>query len=736
MLPGTQQPNQKPLIEANTMRGVVTGIAYRHDDGFTVARFRPHGQLLPVRIVGPLVGVVAGMELFVAGQWTMHREHGEQFRVENYAMERPSTKEGLIRYLGSRLFPGIGKRTATDIVDMFGMETLAVLDHDITRLLLVRNIGPKKLAQIKPAWATQRQIADLMLLLAELGVGPALAAKIHREYGELATQVVRLTPFKLTELYGVGFLTADRIARSLEIPHDAPARIEAGVVHTLGELMAGGHVCAPRPLLVEASMALLGVEAALVEAAIDRLSGMERLILSPDTVVEEGAEPVEALYLPWLFHAEEGAARRLLTLAAEPPALKIDVERLPRRIAGIELSDKQWEAVKLALTRKVVVITGGPGTGKTTIIRSILTMLTEAGQRQVRLAAPTGRAAKRIAEVCGHDATTIHRLLGASGFSRFEYDQRNPLPLRVLIVDETSMVDISLFNALLRALPTGAHLIIVGDADQLPSVGPGTVLYDLTQSGVIPVVRLDVIFRQAEESSIIANAHRINQGQPPLFPQDVAGDPRQDFFFFSADNQNEAANLIVDLATRRIPAKFGYSPDDIQVLSPLKRRGAAGADYLNRRMQAVLNPCGPEQRVGERLLRVRDRIIQTRNDYTRRVFNGETGVIVSLNAEKKELTAFFEDQPVVYNFENLNDVELAYALSVHKSQGSEYPVIIVPVLTQHYVMLRRNLLYTAITRARKMVVLVGQRRAIQMAVSEGRREQRYSGLRQRLAEFG
>ncbi|GAB4430976.1 MAG: ATP-dependent RecD-like DNA helicase [Anaerolineae bacterium] len=728
MLP---EPGQ-PLIAATMLRGVVSDIRYQNEDGFTIASFKPHGQLLPVRIVGSLIGLTPGMELLISGRWTRHPRHGEQFRVENYALERPSTRDGLIRYLSSKLFPGIGKRTAQDIVDTFGPETLTILDRDINRLLEVRKIGPKKLAQIKPAWESQRQIADLMLLLTELGVGPALAARIHREYGEQAAQVVRLTPFKLTELWGVGFLTADRIAQNLQIPRDDPNRIEAGLLHAQNELMAAGHVCVPRSMLIEAAMTLLAVEAGLVEAALERLVSDERLILEPAIIIEEGGAPVEAVYLPWLYHAEQGAARRLLALADQPSSLRINVEALPRQIAGVELSDKQAEAVKLALTRKVVVITGGPGTGKTTIINSILSLLTEAGVRLVRLTAPTGRAAKRLAEVCGQEATTIHRLLGATGFSRFEHDHENPLPVRVLIVDETSMVDMVLFNALLRALPPDAHLIIVGDADQLPSVGPGTVLYDLTQSGAIPVVRLDVIFRQAEESSIIANAHRINRGEPPLLPQDVSSDPRQDFFFFSAGNQQEAANLIVDLATRRIPARFGYNPDDIQVLSPLRRRGEAGANELNRRLQAALNPCGPEQRIGERFLRVRDRIIQTRNDYNRRVFNGETGMVVSLDVAKKQLTAFFDEAPVIYSLDDLGDLDLAYALTVHKSQGSEYPVVIVPVLLQHSIMLRRNLLYTAITRAREMVVLVGQRQAIQLAVSEGRREMRFSALRQRL----
>jgi exodeoxyribonuclease V alpha subunit len=407
----------------------------------------------------------------------------------------------------------------------------------------------------------------------------------------------------------------------------------------------------------------------------------------------------------------------------------------------------------MALSRKVMVVTGGPGTGKTTVLRSILRFLEDAARparapagqharfassqrsKIIALAAPTGRAAKRLAEVTGHEASTIHRLLGATGPGHFEHDEQNPLPVDTLILDETSMVDIVLFYALLQALPPHAHLVFVGDADQLPSVGPGDVMRDLVESGAVPTVRLDTIFRQAADSNIVSNAHRINRGEMPLFPQDNQDDTHLDFFFFSADEQEAAADLVVELVARRIPARFGCEPSDVQVLSPLRKRGEAAADALNRRLQAALNP--PRQgvaecRVGERIFRMGDRVIQTRNDYQRQVFNGEVGTVVSIDPEERELVAQF-DAPAVYTFDDLGDLDLAYALSVHKSQGSEYPVVIVPVLSAHYVMLRRNLLYTAVTRAQKMVVIVGQRKAIRTAVSEGRREKRYSGLRWRLA---
>jgi exodeoxyribonuclease V alpha subunit len=733
----TTQTTSKP----STMRGVVENVVYESPE-FTVADFLPEGQLLPVRIVGPLPGVAAGASLLVSGSWTVHPQYGEQFRVENFAPEAPRTEEGLARYLGSGLIPGIGPALAGRIVERFGLEALTVMDNNVERLLEVPGIGPRKLEGIKEAWAEQRKIAALMEALMGLGVGPALAARIHKEYGDEAEETVRLTPYKLTEIRGVGFLTADRIARNIGVPHDAPARIEAGVVHVLGEMAGEGHVCAPRDVLAGAAVELLEVDGDPVQEAIGRLARSRRLRLEQGIVVEDEGEPVEALYLPWLHRAEAGVAERLLALAAEPPALDVDVDDLPGEVAGVTLSDKQLEAVRLALTRKVAVVTGGPGTGKTTIIHSILELLADAdllygemATPRVALAAPTGRAARRMTELCDFPAGTVHRLLGAGGPGRFEHDEYNPLMVDVLILDETSMLDVALFHALLKALPRHAHLVMVGDADQLPSVGPGNVMRDLVESGAVPAVRLDTIFRQAEASSIVSNAHRVNRGEAPLFPQDDDADGRRDFYFFSADDQEAAAELVVDLVARRIPDKFGHDPGDVQVLSPLRKRGEAASDALNRRLQAALNPPrdgASECRVGQRLFRVGDRVLQTRNDYTRYVFNGELGTVAGIDTERKELTAFFDDRMAVYAFDELGNLDLAYALSVHKSQGSEYPVVVILVLTSHYVMLRRNLFYTGITRAREMVVIVGQRRAMHIAVSEGRRERRFSGLRWRL----
>ncbi len=721
------------------MRGVVTGITLQRDT-FTIATFRPDGELMGVTIVGAMPGLKEGMELLISGQWTMHPRFGEQFKVVAYSIEPPRTQEGIARYLGSGLIPGIGNALAERIVAKFGERALEVMDSDIDRLGSVSGIGQKKLEQVKAAWAEQRKIAGLMSLLAGYGVGPATAARIHKEFGDKAEETVRLWPHQLTRIHGIGFITADKIAQQAGLPVDDPTRLEAGLVHTLGELAGAGHTCAPRAELLEQAAALLGVEAELVDPAIDRLLKHNRLCREVEAVVESGSEPVEAIYLPWLFRAETGVVEHLRRLLDTPSPLNIKAGRLPRRVGGITLSDLQYEAVKLALTRKVAIITGGPGTGKSTITRAILSVLLDNTIKPV-MTAPTGRAAKRTAEVCGWEARTIHRLLGATGPGQFARNEDTPLDGQFFIIDETSMVDIALFHALLRALPDEAHLVIVGDADQLPSVGPGNVLADLIASGAIPTVRLNTIFRQAAGSTIITNAHRINRGQYPWLPQNDP-DPavrraRQDFFFITAEGQPRAAEIIETVVAERLPKAFGLTPDDIQVLSPMRTRGEAGADELNHRLQARLNPAlpgVPEARSGRRVFRPGDRIIQTRNDYDRGVFNGEIGRVLAIETENSQLTARFEDieQPVVYAFGDLVDIDLAYAMSIHKSQGSEYPVVVIPVLAAHHIMLRRNLLYTAITRAQQIVVLVGEEKAVSAAVAEWHKESRWAGLRWRL----
>lgn len=719
------------------LHGTVLAIVFSKDD-FVVADFQAEeAGDEPIRLVGAMPGLAAGMDLFVLGQWVENSTYGPQLKVREFAMEIPRTKEGLIRYLGSGLVKGIGPALAERIVARFGKEALQVLDETPGQLLAVSGIGPKKLEGIKVSWEEQRKISRLMTLLIELGVGPGLAAKIRKAFGDEAERIVRTQPYRLTEIHGIGFKTADQLAQNLGIGLEDPARLEAGVRYTLEQMMSNeGHTCAPRLVLAGRACEILEVEADLIQAAISRLLETKRLRSEEGVVIEEDSGPTEAIYLNWLHQAEMGVTERLRRLTTEPPTLNIDLPELPKQIAGITLSERQREAVKFALTRKVVIITGGPGTGKTTVTRSILALLKEA-EIKPTLAAPTGRAAKRMAEVCGHEASTIHRLLRATGTNRFDFDEHNLLDTQILIIDEFSMVDVGLFHALLKALPNRTHLVIVGDADQLPSVGPGRLMFDLVESGVLPCVRLDTIFRQAESSSIITNAHRINRGETPLFPQDVAGDGRKDFFFFSAEDPLKANELVVDLVARRIPARFGHQPADIQVLSPLRRKGEAAVDALNRTLQEALNPPGsqPGHRSGGRIFRPGDRVIQTRNNYDTHVFNGEMGAIEAIDAEERRIIVRFEeDRLVEYSFDaDLEDLELAYALSIHKSQGSEYRVVVVPMLTAHYIMLRRNLIYTAVTRAREMVVLVGQRKAIALAVSEGRRERRYSGLRHYLA---
>lgn len=588
-----------------------------------------------------------------------------------------------------------------------------------------------------------------MALLADYGIGTATAVRIQKEFEDKTEETVRLHPYKLTRVSGVGFTTADQIARAGGIPSDAPERIQAGVVHILGDLaQQKGHTCAPRAVLTDRAADLLGVEAALVQEAIDKLTATRRAFSETGAIIEDGGEPVEAVYLPWLCAAETNATlhlRRLLKVPS-PLAGQIAVDALPRRIGGVQLSDQQYEAVKMALSQKVAVITGGPGTGKSTITRSILNVLRDHDIAPV-LAAPTGRASKRMAEVCQYDAQTIHRLLGVSGPGQFTFDDENPLEGQFFIIDEFSMVDMALCNALVRALPDHAHLVIVGDADQLPSVGAGNVLADLISSGAIPVTRLDRIFRQAAGSTIISNAHRINAGKLPWFPQEDPDSDRQDFYFIGvegdtpADIQEKAAGLICRVVAERAPQAFGVQSDQVQVLSPMRTRGAAGANALNKRLQAVLNPLhlnALELTSGERIFRVGDRILQTKNDYGRKVFNGETGRVVAIDPDGKQLTAIFDDvpEPIVYESGELGAIDLAYAMSIHKSQGSEYPVVVMPVVSSHAMMLTRNLFYTGITRAKQVVVLVGEKRAIQLAVAAYRTESRYSGLRWRLATQG
>jgi len=731
-------------MSGESLEGTVDRIIYHSEEtGYSVLRLAPSEQLpranlTPdglVAVVGNLFEVVPGESLRLQGVWTDHPRHGRQFRVERCQRLRPATLEGIRRYIGSGLVKGIGPVTASRIVDTFGKDTLEVIDENPERLREVPGVGPKRAHIIQAAWEEQRTIRNVMVFLQGHGVSTRLAVKIYKTYGDDAVAVVEQDPYRMTrDIRGVGFLTADRIAQALGLARDAPSRLEAGVLHTLEKAVGEGHVFLPGTQLVRSAAELLEVSSKAVKAAIDRL-------LIDGTCVAgaykpEGKPAETGIYLAPMYYAEEGVASRLGNLLEEPTSRLSALRRLDFvelfASGELALSDLQLKAVENAIRHKVSILTGGPGTGKTTALRALVDVLGR-GRHSIALAAPTGRAAKRLSQATSHPARTIHRLLGFKPSGGFERDEHNPLNEDIVVIDEASMLDIVLANNLLKALDPGAHLMLVGDVDQLPSVGPGEVLRDIIASGVAPVTRLDTIFRQPEGSLIVRNAHRVNAGQMPLTPKGAA-----DFFLFVEEDPGKAAALVVELVTRRIPRKFRMdSLEDVQVLSPMYR-SAVGVDELNAALQEALNPPSPhatEKRVGGRVFRVGDKVMQTRNNYRKDVYNGDIGRIVAIRSMKQEFDVRFDDDRLVgYDFAELDELVHGYCVTVHKSQGSEYPCIVMPILTTHYVMLQRNLLYTAIARARRLVVLVGTHKAIWLAVKNDRVARRYTGLISRLRE--
>ncbi|MFO7168299.1 MAG: ATP-dependent RecD-like DNA helicase [Chloroflexota bacterium] len=718
------------------LAGILERITYQSDtDGYTVARIQPRDRAYQVTIVGKLLGVQVGESLELEGRWVEHPEHGRQFEVERYRTVLPATVEGIRRYLGSGLIKGIGPVTARRIVETFGAETLQIIDNTPERLREVPGLGPKRVARIARAWEEQQQIKAIMLFLQDLQISPGLAVRIYKQYGDQALAVVRTSPYRLADdVYGIGFLTADRIAQSVGIPHDSPQRIGAGLRYALSQAAEDGHCFLPWEELVAQAARLLEVGEPEVNAVL------EAIAITREVHVERRGDERHVYLLPF-YHAERSVAERIRALQAAPSTMAdffraANWPRVFEHLAerrGIDLAGRQREAVQMALTEKVSVLTGGPGTGKTTILSIIISALQQRGEPFV-LASPTGRAAKRLSEATGAEAKTIHRLLEFSpvGGPHFKRNAENPLPASMVVVDEVSMLDVLLANHLLKAVPPEAHLLLVGDADQLPSVGAGRVLRDLLESGAVPSVHLDVIFRQAEGSGIVTNAHRINRGELPLTRN------LDDFFLFSEPDPERCAALVVDLVQRRIPARFGLDPlRDIQVLTPT-HRGAAGVAGLNAALQQALNPPSParaEQRVGSVVFRVGDRVLQLRNNYDLDVYNGDIGEVVAIDAEEQLLVVRYDGaRDVAYDFGLLDELALAYAISVHKAQGAEYPCVVVPLLTQHYMLLQRNLLYTAVTRAKQLVVLVGDFRAVAMAVKNNRVARRYTGLAWRLQE--
>jgi exodeoxyribonuclease V alpha subunit len=702
-------------------------------DGYTVARVRPHGKNGQVTIVGKLVGVQIGEALDLDGRWVDHADHGRQFEVDAFRTMLPATVEGIRRYLGSGLIKGIGPATAKRITDTFGAQTLDVIDTAPHRLAEVPGLGARKAALITRAWQEQQQIKTIMLFLQDLQLAPAIAVRIYKQYGAQALSVVRANPYRLAdEVYGVGFLTADQIARGLGVPHDAPQRIAAGLRYALSRATDDGHCFLPWGELTRAAAELLDVDIAQIDATLADSAAAREVHI-------EEWDGERVVYLLPFAQAERGLAQRIRELQRAPSPMagffaQANWERVFSHLAerrNIDLTERQREAVRMALTYPVSILTGGPGTGKTTTLRTIIMALQQRGYRYL-LASPTGRAAKRLAESAGAPATTIHRLLEYSpiGDSQFKRNDTRPLAADMIIIDEVSMLDVLLAYHLAKAIPPGAHVLLVGDADQLPSVGPGRVLRDLLESMALPSVHLDLIFRQAAGSGIISNAHRINGGAEPIF------EGHDDCFFFPRADPEGCAALTVELVAERISRRFGFDPlRDIQVLSPT-HRGPAGVAALNVALQEALNPPDarrPERRTGAATYRVGDRVLQLRNNYDLDVYNGDIGEIVGVDPAEQLLRVRFDGvRDVAYDFNQLDELALAYAISVHKSQGAEYPCVVIPLLTQHQPLLQRNLLYTAITRARRLAVIVGDRRAIALAVHNNDVTLRYSGLARRL----
>ncbi|RMH17087.1 MAG: ATP-dependent RecD-like DNA helicase [Acidobacteria bacterium] len=710
------------------MEGVVERVVYSNEEnGWSVVRLS-----LPQRgeatAVGHLLGVQPGESVRLEGRWVRDPTYGEQFRAESYLTVEPATLAGIERYLASGLIPGIGDKHAAALVRHFGLDALEVIDRQPERLTEVPGIGKVRSRRIREAWGEQRAVRDVMIFLQGHGVSPRLAAKIFKVYGRDAVRVVKENPYRLAqEVYGIGFQTADRIARDVGLPADDPQRLAAGVIYALRRAADDGHTYLPEEELLERAGEVLGVAPQALEPVVAHLAAAGELILRP---LPGGGK---AVFSTPLERAEASLAENLRRLAlSPPPPLRIDVERALawyQRRAGIDLAAEQRRAIARALSERLLVITGGPGTGKTTLVRGIVAILVKKGLK-VALAAPTGRAAKRLAEATGHAARTVHRLLEWNPHDRaFARGPDHPLAADVVVVDEASMLDVQLAASIARAIPERGRLVLVGDVDQLPSVGAGRVLADVIDSGVVPVARLTEIFRQAQQSLIVQNAHRVRAGDMPILrPPGDEGD----FFFFRREEPERIVATVLELVTRRLPRRFGFDPQaDVQVLTPMQR-GLLGAANLNAELQARLNPGGRAVGRGRRQLRLGDRVMQVRNNYDLEVWNGDVGRVAGLDAENETLSVAFDERLVRYDFANLDELVLAYAISIHKSQGSEYPCVVIPLHTQHYVLLERNLLYTAITRGKRLVIVVGSRRALALAVKNATSRQRYTLLAQRL----
>jgi exodeoxyribonuclease V alpha subunit len=715
-----------------TLYGLLEKITYyNQENDFLVAKLQEKGKRGLTTIVGRLAGMNPGESLKLTGEWVYNKKFGEQFKVDSYEVTAPSTVHGIKKYLGSGLIKGIGPLMAERIVDQFGLDTLEVIEKKPERLSEVDGIGPKRITMITKAWEEQREVKGIMIFLQGHGVSAAYSAKIYKQYGPHSIERVKENPYRLArDIHGIGFLRADQIAQHLGIDRNSLIRASAGLLYVLGELTEEGHVYYPQTELIRKAREMLKVDPEIISKALTELSE-EREIF-----IEDLGGDRKAVYLIPFYLAEKGVAEGLKRLKDAPSTIRpIHPEKAIEWVQGrlgIELAEKQKEAVLLAARSKVLIITGGPGTGKTTILTAILKIFQQLKLR-IFLAAPTGRAAKRMSEATGWEAKTIHRLLEYSPQKgTFKKDQGDPLEADGVVIDEASMIDTVLMYHLLKATPSQAHLILVGDVDQLPSVGPGNVLRELIDSGLFTVVRLKEIFRQARESMIVVNAHRVNEGEFPIVKGGDQGDS-SDFHFIEEEDPEKILDRILTLCRESLPGRYGFHPiRDIQVLTPMYR-GIIGATHLNDELQKDLNPHGQPITLGSRTFKLGDKVMQIVNNYEKDVFNGDIGWVSKIDQEEREIRIDFEGRSVSYDFSEFDEVVLAYAISVHKSQGSEYPAVILPVSTQHFLLLQRNLIYTGMSRARKLVVLIGTSKALAMAIKNNQPQRRFTHLSGRLA---
>jgi len=722
---------------AEIIQGCVDRITFTNEEnGYSVIKVKIPGRKDSVNVVGNFVSVTPGEMLRMEGSWGFHARFGEQFKVDRYETTVPDSIQGIGKYLGSGLIKGIGPIMAQRIVGRFGTSTLEVIDNDPGSLLEIDGIGKYRLDQIRKAWEDQKDIRELMIFLRGHGVSAAFAARIFKFYGKSSLEIVKENPYRLAmDVSGIGFLTADRIAQQLGIPLESPLRAEGGLTYVVHEAADEGHVCVPRCWLLEKCQKLLEIPPTILEQALARQVAEQRLV--KEKLPSEAAaifEDVEAVYLRGYYLAETQAAKRLMHLAAFLPLqTKLNPEKAVAWLRGklpFKLAPLQEQAVRKALTEKILIITGGPGTGKTTLIRAVLAVFRQMDAR-ICLAAPTGRAAKRLSEATRHPAATLHRLLEYSPhLGGFQRNEQRPLTADLVIVDEASMLDVLLMHHLLKAIPSQATLVLVGDVDQLPAVGPGNVLLDTIASQKFAVVRLTEIFRQARQSQIVTNAHLVREG---MFPR-LRTDPEspQDFYFIEKDEPEDVLEIILKVCAKRIPARFGFDPiEDVQVLTPMNR-GIIGAQRLNQELQQALNPRPTSLERGGFAFRVDDKVMQIRNNYDKDVFNGDIGRIRKIDMENQEVGVEVDGRIVAYDFSELDELVPAYAVTIHKAQGSEYPAVVFPLSTQHYMMLQRNLLYTAMTRARKLAVIVGSKKALAIAVNNNQVQKRFTLLRERL----